>query len=146
VLITRFGDRSEPLFRPRFLGEKAEGLDFLVELVSTYPRSAFCFVQVKTTTLGLTARGRLRVGLDLREVRRLLHYPAATYLVGIDARDGVETGYIISVNQGPARRIASLSTRFPLDGGNLRILWEEVTRFWSGRDMRLSDSHFRDRG
>ncbi|HKB41409.1 MAG TPA: hypothetical protein VKD72_33595 [Gemmataceae bacterium] len=43
------------------LGEKAETLDFLVELVEAGASTAYCFVQVRTTRLGYTRRGPPRL-------------------------------------------------------------------------------------
>jgi hypothetical protein len=85
VRITDFCGRKKPYFRPRFLGEKAQTSDFLVELVGAGKRTMFFFVQVKTTHQGYTRRGRpprLKVSMSGRDVRRLALYPAPTYLGG----------------------------------------------------------------
>jgi hypothetical protein len=70
LLITEFpSGRTEPYFRPRFLGDKSPTFDFLVELVGA--EKSFFFVQVKTTQLGYrgakNAR-RLRVSVDREDV------------------------------------------------------------------------------
>jgi hypothetical protein len=146
VLITRFAEGEEPLSRPRFLGEKAQALDFLVEVATTLPPTAFFFVQVRTTGRGLTKANRLKVSLEETECQRILDYPAPTYLIGIDARAAEERGYIISINDGPARRVASMSTRFPLNNDNLKLLRDEIVDFWSSKDMKVRASRFRERG
>ncbi len=143
VRITDFCGRKRPLFRPRFLGEKAQALDYLVELLGAGERTPFFFAQVKTTRKGTTSRGRpprLKVGVSRRDVARLALYPAPTYLVGIDERR--ELGYIWAVLGSMRDAIPSLPTNFPLDCANLRLLWEEVRQFWQGRDMDMRRSAF----
>ena len=78
--------------------------------------------------------------MSRREVRRLALYPAPTYLVGIDERQ--EEGYILAILEGMTDPIPSLPTNFSLDEPNMRILWEEVRRFWQGRDMAMRQSAF----
>jgi hypothetical protein len=143
VLITNFCGRSQPFFRPRFLGEKARTVDFLIELIGAGEQTLFFFVQVKSTREGYTRQGgfpRLKVRMSRREVRRLVLFPAPTYVVGIDERQ--EEGFILAVLEGMTNPIPSLPTNFPLKGANLRILSEEVRRFWQGRDMAMRQSAF----
>jgi hypothetical protein len=103
----------------------------------------FFFVQVKTTRQGYTQRNhRLKIQVVSEDIQRLIAYPAPTYVVGIDERN--ETGYISAILERHARRIASLSTAFPLDQAALDRLWQEVYTFWSNRDMRFTASHFVD--
>jgi hypothetical protein len=142
VRLTRLCGRKRPFFRPHFLGAKFATLDFMIELIDSGP-AAFFFVQVKTTTRGYTKRDeppRLKVGVSLRDVRRLLRYPAPTYVVGID--EPTEKGFIVSVHGTRAKAISSLTSKYPLDCGNLRRLWEEVRAFWEGRDMVRRSSVF----
>ena len=114
---------------------------FLVELVDAGAVTPFFFVQVKTTTLGYTKHDRrLRVQVDAEDVRRLLAYPAPTYIVGIDERQ--EIGYLQAVVEHHPRRIASLSTAFALNQTTLEALWQEVADYWGQRDMRFTYSRF----
>jgi hypothetical protein len=146
IMLTRFCGRRMPYFRPHFLGEKFAALDYLVELVDAEAMTPYFFVQVKTTTLGYTqgkpGQRRLKVQVSAENVRRLIHYPAPTYIVGIDERE--EKGYIVSGNQRTHLRVSSLSTQFPLDCMNLERLWNEVRDFWQQRDMKLLNSVFID--
>ncbi|MFP4436806.1 MAG: DUF4365 domain-containing protein [Chloroflexaceae bacterium] len=143
TLITRFYGPSLPRFRPQFLGAKFTTVDFLVELVDADAMTPFFFVQVKTTRQGYTQRNhRLKIQVVSEDIQRLIAYPAPTYVVGIDERN--ETGYISAILERHARRIASLSTAFPLDQAALDRLWQEVYTFWSNRDMRFTASHFVD--
>src|SRR4051812_2993790 len=83
--IMDFCGRHLPYFRPRFLGEKAQTLDYLVELLDA-GGAPFFFVQVKATRQGYTKRPprRLKVGVSGADVRRLSRIPAPTYLAGTD--------------------------------------------------------------
>src|SRR5262245_53418898 len=90
--------RNEPLFRPRFLGDKFPAFDYLVELVGS--EAYFFFVQVKTTRAGYRrGRGarRLRVNVDREDVRQMAASPVPTYVVGIDEPRG--RGYLLSMNE-----------------------------------------------
>jgi hypothetical protein len=146
IMLTRFCGRRLPYFRPHFLGEKFATLDYLVELIDAGSITPYFFVQVKTTTQGYTrgdiTRRRLKVQIPSEDMRRLILYPAPTYVMGIDERE--EVGYVISANHGSPSRISSLSTRFPLDCRNLELLWIEVQAFWQQRDMRFLNSMFSD--
>ncbi len=138
--IMQFCGRPLPYFRPRFLGEKAETLDFLVELVGVAV-PAFFFAQVKATRKELTRRERrLRVGMSADDVRRAVGVPAPTYLIGVD--EPGEGCYIVAIVHGMTEAIHSIPTTHPLDCGNLGRLHAEVERFWSGRDMRRRTSVF----
>ncbi len=84
-------NRSEPYFRPTFLGDKYRTFDYLVELVGS--EAYFFLVQVKSTRQGYRQSGgtrRLRVNVDRDDVRRMAASPIPAYLVGIDERE--ETG------------------------------------------------------
>ena len=144
IMITRFCGRRRPFFRPHFLGEKFETLDYIVELIGAGPITPFYFAQVKTTTKGYVqnklGNKRLKVQVSQEDMQRLIFYPAPTYVVGIDEIE--ETGYIVSANHGSPTRISSLPTAFQLDCGNLERLWHEVKGFWEQRDMPLERSIF----
>jgi len=142
VLVSDFCSRRRPYFRPRYLGEKAETIDFLLEVLDVEGATPFCFVQVKTTRLGYTKRSprRLKVGLSDEEVARLVRFPAPTYFVGID--EVAQVGFLMAVLSGTVGPIPSLPTRFPVTCDNLRAWSEEVTRHWQGRETARTDSVF----
>ncbi len=148
IFVTRImkpcGPGAEPLFRPHFLGAKFATLDFLLELVGVKVGSAYCFVQVKATTLDIT-RGRqprLKVRLSEADVQRMIGYPAPTYLVGI--HEPTEVAYIASVNEAGCGRFASLPTDHSLnDPAILQRLWDEIHQYWRSRDMVLKGSVFK---
>src|SRR5262245_42448538 len=142
VRITDLCGGRRPSFQPHFLGEKAEALDFFVELVDAGPRTPYFFVQVRTTRLGYTRRAprRLKVAVAERDVRRLAGYPGPVYLVGID--EVQECGFLLAVLSGSSRAVPSLPTTFPLDCANLRVLYDEVKQFWAGCPVALTSSAF----
>jgi hypothetical protein len=142
--IMHFCGREFPFFRPRFLGEKARTIDYLVELVNAASTVPYFFVQVRTTRLGYTKAGRrLRVGMSGHDVRRFSLIPAPTYLVGID--EVREAGYVLAILPGMAATISSLPTDYPLDSATLPILFREVEQFWAGHDMTGRHSAFVER-
>ncbi len=138
--LTDFIPPGEPMFRPHFLGEKYPTLDFLVELVgATGSLVPYFFVQAKATTQGFTKRPRnLRIQVSEEDVRRLVAYPAPTYIIGIDAAR--EEGFIIAAITGGPRRVSSLSTRHPLNQATLQLLYDEVLLFWQTNGASFSSS------
>ena len=143
VRITDFCGRSRPFFRPRFLGEKAQTLDYFVELVGAGERTAVLLRSGENDPKGVHQEGptsSTQGRTVARDVRRLALYPAPTYLVGIDERQAI--GYILAILGGMTAPIPSLPVNFVLDAGNLRLLWDEVRQFWRGRDMNMRHSAF----
>jgi hypothetical protein len=143
VRVTDLCGRKRPFFRPHFLGEKFAALDYLVELIDAGEGTPFFFVQVKTTRRGQT-RGTsapcLNVRVSARDLRRMILYPAPTYVVGIDERE--EEGYILAVHGDMRGQLSALPMNHPLDCNNLQMLWEEVREFWDQRDMVMKKSVF----
>jgi hypothetical protein len=136
-------DADLPYFWPHYLGEKCETFDFLVELVDAGEKTPFFFVQVKATRKRYT-RGplppRLRVGVAAKEVRRMVAYPAPTYVIGVHEIE--ERAFLISVHGTMAEAISTITTAHELTSDTLRRLWEEVRDFWHGRDMARPASAF----
>ncbi len=136
-------DVDLPYFWPHYLGEKCETFDFLVELVGAGAKTPFFFAQVKTTRKGFTktqSPPRLRVEVAEKDVRRMVAFPAPTYIVGV--HESEERAFIVSVHGAMAETIPSISTAHELTCDTLRRLWEEVRAFWQGRDMARPASSF----
>jgi hypothetical protein len=143
--IMNFCGNSVPFFNPIFLGEKAEAVDYLVELVGVRGATPFFFVQVKTTKRGYTAKKsdpRLRVNVTHQSIKQIEGYPAPTYLIGVDEIRALS--FIVAILEGTQAGISSVSTRHPLNADNLRKLWFEVREYWNQRSMTMSDSVFTD--
>ena len=133
--------RSEPYFRPTFLGDKHSTFDYLVELVGS--EAHFFFVQVRSTRQGYrkgSGTGRLRVNVNREDVQRMVASPIPAYFVGID--EPQEVGYLLSMNEPRQAGLGGLPARHLLDCGNLQRLWQEVRNFWASRNMVLVGSHF----
>lgn len=135
------GTPPEPLFRAIFLGEKKATLDFMVELIGLTNRSAYCFVQIKTTIKKVQPNAKtLKVGIKKSDIDKMVGYPGPTYIVGID--ENSEDAYIISANKAFSKDLPSIPLSFPLDAANLAKLWKEVDDFWLGLDLLLNNSVF----
>lgn len=136
-------DADVPYFWPHYLGEKCQTFDFLVELVDAGERTPFFFVQVKATRKGYTKTHtppRLRVAVSEQDVRRMVAYPAPTYVVGV--QEDEERAFLVSVHGAMADAMPSITTAHELTCETLRRLWDEVREFWRGRDMARSASSF----
>jgi hypothetical protein len=82
----------------------------------------------------------LRVEVSKQEVRRMVLYPAPTYVVGV--HEAEERAFIISIHGAMTEAIPSITTAHELTGATLQRLWDEVRDFWQGRDMSRSGSAF----
>lgn len=140
LVMTEFCGRQEPIFRPRFLGDKHPTFDYMIELVD-HPQYYF-FVQVKATTQGYTKKDhRLKVQVSQKDVDLMVACPAPSYVVGIDTE--ANKGFLLSVNE-PRGRVASLITDFQIDCAVLADLADEVRDYWSSRNMILVGSRFKE--
>jgi hypothetical protein len=135
-------DVDLPYFWPHFLGEKAETFDFLVELVDAGEITPIFFVQVEATRKAYTKTqvpARLPVQVSEKDMRRMLAYPAPTYVVAV--HEDEERAFIISVHGTASDAIASITTAHEMTCETLRRLWDEVRNFWLSREVtRLSSS------
>ena len=135
------GTPPEPLFRAFFLGEKKATLDFMVELVGLHKRSAYYFMQVKTTIQKVKPNAKtLKVGIKQVDIARMVGYPGPTYIVGVD--ENAESAYIISANATVSKDLPRIPITYPLDAANLARLWNEVDNYWKSRNMELKNSVF----
>jgi len=132
-----------PYFVPHYLGEKCRTFDYLVELVDAGESTPFFFVQVKATRKEFTKKQvppRLAVGVSEKDIRRMVAYPAPTYVVGV--HEGEERAFVVSVHEGMSAAIPSITTGHELTCDTLKRLWEEVRNFWQARDMARTTSQF----
>jgi hypothetical protein len=139
LLMTDLCGRPEPIFRPRYLGDKFPTFDYLVEVVD-HPH-CFFFVQVKATQQGYTDTKptRLKVQVTQDDVDRMVLCPAPTYVVGIDVPGSL--GFLLSVNERRGH-VSSLPTGHRIECGLLRQLENEVVNYWTSRNMMLVGSQF----
>ena len=144
VLMTEFHSEAGPIFKPQFLGDKWQHIDFIVELVGAGQTTPYFFVQVKTTTTtGYTQKQqRLKVKIPEPSILGLAAYPAPTYIVGIDEPTG--QGYLLSANGEYLGPLSSISTQFPINRETRETLWNEVQAFWARYDGNDLNSNFID--
>ena len=136
-------DDDLPYFWPHYLGEKCETFDFLVELVDAGEKTPFFFVQVKTTRKEYTKTQvppRLVINVSEKDVRRMVAFPAPTYVVGV--HEDEERAFVVSVHGDMNALIPSITTGHELTRDTLKRLWDEVREFWQARDMSRPASHF----
>ena len=78
--------------------------------------------------------------MSREDVRRMVAYPAPTYVVGID--ETREQACIVSVNEPRTRGLGGVSMQYPLNCRNLELLWEEVQAFWGASRLAPVNSRF----
>lgn len=118
-----------PYFDPHALGEKFPTYDLLVELTGRHASKPYFLAQVKSTgSGGKKGTAALEVQLKSQDVLAMIHCPIPTYLIGVDERSA--TAYIVSIHGKPRRGFSSIPTKYPLDQGNLKILYDEVLAYW----------------
>src|SRR5215217_1584522 len=99
-------NRPEGFFKPVFLGEKFETLDFMVELLDVGEHACYFFLQVRSTREGYTVKDRrLKIKVSAKEMQQLVRYQAPTYL--LSENETAEKAFIISVNEGGPVKISS---------------------------------------
>ena len=129
MIITRKGLTGQFLFDPTFLGDKFPTVDFYVSLLD-YPRKAFFFASVKTTTLGYQVQeGKLKITVDKEELEELSKFNLPVYIFGID--EDKELGFFISNSDlDISMNINGMPTRYPINPTNLEALYKEVAGYW----------------
>jgi hypothetical protein len=115
------------LFRPAHLGDKWAVADYAIELVNSTGK--FFLVQVKSTQVGCTRDGRLRVAVSADRYARLSGSWLPSHIVGVD--DPLEEAYICATSPR-AGGLGSLTTRHSLRDPEVRQqLNDEVDAFWT---------------
>jgi hypothetical protein len=140
VIITQFIEgKKDYIFKPCFLGDKWENVDFIVELRGISNKKYYFFVQVKTTRSGYTKKeNKLKVIIPKEDVIGLAQISAPTYIIGIDDKE--EKAYIVSANGELNTAINHLPTNYPLNTHNLQKLWQEVKDYWDKAQIGLNFS------
>jgi hypothetical protein len=144
AIITRWCDGKQ-WFDETFLGEKAEGLDFEVQLIGSAVFHAMFFVQVKATAkpkryAGSGKQRRILVTLKAADAVKLGKMKVPAYVVGIDIYSG--KAFIRNVPAGATRGFTGISVRHPLNCKAIKMLWNEVDGFWRSRPGGMTSSKF----
>src|SRR4051794_38035234 len=105
----------------------------------TRPASFFS-IQAKATA-ATSPRSILRISSTKRDVTRLLEIPAPTYILGV--HEPSNRVFIRSVHDGiPIKAVRSIPVAYELTGKNLKLLHDEVVRFWRRRRHKPTNSVF----
>jgi len=140
--------RQGELFRTRVIGENWPTIDIYAELITNLSQTMFAFFQIKTTELGYTKRNprRLRVAVELSQLKRLANYNAPSYIIGVDYQSNniiQSRAYIGTVRGSYNNPLSSFSTINELNEKNLISLWEEIQNFWiSNNSLNLKSSYY----
>jgi len=131
--LTDYTTFKEPLFRPKFLGEKWPTADLYVELTGPEdaPRAHF-LISIKSTKEPLDKkRRRINVSVTKKDVMRLKKYVGPTYVLAV--HEPTENAWITAVHKStPDKGISHISLKNKLSPVNLRLLHDEINAFWNG--------------
>jgi hypothetical protein len=136
LAITEYENRSSPLFRPAFVGEKWPAVDYYVELHGA--RGVF-FAQVKATAEPL---GVNSISVRLKREKRdaLARLPDPTYLVGV--HEPSRRCFIRSIDRSSRTGVTSILLANELNAANLQTLFDEIKAFWAAGTYKPNQSAF----
>jgi len=128
--LTGYSTFSKSLFWPTHLGDKWPSIDFYVELLDVSHRKPFFFVQAKATASPFTVRSQsVKISTKKREIDELLRIPGPTYVFAV--HEPSERVFVRSVHTGtPPKAITRIPLTNELTSANLKLLYDEVERFW----------------
>jgi hypothetical protein len=143
MLITKWCG-GEPWFDDVFQGEKAEIIDFVVQLIEPTATAAVFYVQVKATGKGYSGIGankKLNVKVSKKAVSRLKNCAGPAFVVGIDIEK--DCGFLLPITTATAvATITGIPTRHRIDCRVIKRLWKEVDDFWKNKSMLPRTSTF----
>lgn len=134
------------IFRPCFLDAKWPIGDFYLEIVDEANPYPF-LIQVKTTTQGYHANGKLKASVPIAKLKSLINRPLPTYIAGIDEID--EKVFICPAFDPNVGYSSIPTSSFVLDPGNKALsltnllrLRDEVIDFWNNSDVTQYKSQY----
>jgi hypothetical protein len=135
------GTPKEPIFWPRFLGEKSPKIDFYVEVIGSFSVKPFFLCQVKGTRTA-PKNDRLSIKLSKKDKLWLLSLHVPTYLIGVHTP--TKKSYIVSIHpeMGKKKGLGSMTTAYPFTTKNRILLKNEVLEFWKAHGKKPLVSHF----
>lgn len=141
LAVTDYRHFARPLFRPCFLGDKWEAVDYYVELLGVRNCRPFMFIQVKSTAQPLSATSSdIEVSLPKRKCVSLFMVPGPTYLVGV--HEPSRRAFILSVHSRPGQGVHRIPLKNELTPQNLQLLYNEVQEFWKNHPLKPFQSVF----
>jgi len=115
-------------------------VDYYVELTTVPGKRPFFFLQAKATA-ATNPKKSLAISTSREDIAGLLEIPAPTYILGI--HEPSRRVFIRSVHDGIAMKaITRIPIGYELTAKNLKILHDEVVRFWRRRRHKPADSVF----
>jgi len=144
AIITKWCDGKQ-WFDDTFKGEKAEGLDFEVQLIGSSVFHANFYVQVKATAkhtkyAGMGNDRRLLVRLTRADAKKIGNMKVPAYVVGIDVHSG--RAFIKHVPAGSTSGFSGILVRQPLNCIAIKRVWTEVEAFWISRPQGMTTSDY----
>jgi hypothetical protein len=140
LCLTEYSNFPAPLFDLTHLGDKWPVVDYYVELTTVPGKRPFFFVQAKATA-ATTPKKSLAISTSREDIAGLLEIPAPTYILGV--HEPSKRVFIRSVHDGVAvKAITRIPIGYELTAKNLKILHDEVVRFWRRRRHKPTDSVF----
>ena len=136
ALLRPLGPANEILFDPKFLGEKAGVLDFLVRLLDTDGAllGPFFFIQVKTTSdRKKVTRESINVTFKSDHIHAARKMKVPCYVFAVDATDPqTEHVYFCGVSSTRRKEIAGVLRKHDLSfEAKKRALYDEVVGFFA---------------
>lgn len=121
-------------FTATFLGEKAQLLDYLVNLLDAngHEYGPFFFLQVKTTAaIARPGRG-IRAKFSAREVRLVQARKVPVYLAAVmSLSDGQEEIYVMGIDVAQRGGVSVVPRLFPLSDDGVRMaIYREVNAYF----------------
>lgn len=140
LCLTEYATFPAPLFDLTHLGDKWPVVDYYVELTTVPGKRPFFFLQAKATA-ATNPKKSLAISTSRDDVAALLEIPAPTYILGI--HEPSKRVFIRSVHEGVGiKAITRIPVGYELTANNLKILHDEVVRFWRRRRHKPTYSVF----
>jgi hypothetical protein len=133
------------LFETVSIGGKWPTIDIYAEITSANNEKKFCFFQVKSTEMGYTTTGKLKVQAKKKHLVRLSSFCAPTYLIGVEyniANPPQSLAYIKTIRGVQAKGISSMEVTHPINSANLILLKNEVEAFWAALNPQAEKNHY----
>jgi hypothetical protein len=140
LCLTDYEHFAKALFKPTHLGDKWPAVDYYVELTTIPNKRPFFFLQAKSTAAKAPIKS-LRISSTRRDVEHLLQIPGPTYIIGV--HEPSKRVFVRSVHEGIAvKAITTIPVAYELTSRNLKVLHDEVLRFWSNGRHKPTGSAF----
>lgn len=143
-IVKKSNHQSYPdfLFKPYFLGEKADLFDFIVFLLDAdaKPTGAYFYVQVKSTKNALKSKS-CEAKYSKKEVTRALGFKCPSYVVGVKTNGSNDDVYIRGISSSLKSGIytAPLKNKLFLDEIKVK-LYDEVANFFKGKKHNFTSA------